>query len=436
MYQRNPDMSRNDPSGSPHNPAGNQSGKNIVILSTEPWGKMLLSKMHYAIELVGKGNKVFFVNPPMDPALGSPRVSGHPDKAGTGRLATVIEEREGGNLVIIETRPIAGSLFFRHKLFPVFRMISRRYVKAIKKIVGSGIYEVWCFNPHIYVDLHSFGADRAMLLIYDFYKGDHVFKAAQSSDAIISISQLIIDFYNSASPPKLLLQHGLGKHFADRARKRLQDGDFGSMKRLHDGGFTAIADKKIRIGYMGNLLRVGMNTEVARRIIERHKDKEFHFWGPYSLDDNNVNGSGASIPDGLASFIVFLEGQQHVFMHGVKEQEALAAGLAEMDAFLFLYSPRTEMNSASNSHKLLEYLSTGKVIVSTHVSNYAGTDLLVMSDKDEEDNLPELFNKVMNELSIYNDIERQKERIAFALDNTYVRQVERIQQFIHRQPDL
>jgi len=34
--------------------------KTIIILSPEKWGKMMLSKHHYAIELAGMGNIVFF----------------------------------------------------------------------------------------------------------------------------------------------------------------------------------------------------------------------------------------------------------------------------------------------------------------------------------------------------------------------------------------
>jgi hypothetical protein len=103
-----------------------------------------------------------------------------------------------------------------------------------------------------------------------------------------------------------------------------------------------------------------------------------------------------------------------------------------MDAFLFIYSPRTEMNGASNSHKLLEYMSTGKVIIATHVSSYAGTDLLEMSDPMEEQRLPDIFDAVIRDLAGYNSAERQIGRIRFALDNTYARQVERVQQFITR----
>jgi hypothetical protein len=397
--------------------------KTIVILSTEPWGKMLLSKMHYAIVLAEMGNKVYFVNPPVDPPAKEPATSSA--KAlpipSAKALATVIGNEVSGNLVIIDTRTIKGSLFFRHKLFFIYRRLSKRYASAIKKIVAAPIDELWCFNPHIYVDLRNFGAKKTILLIYDFYKGKHVFRSAETADGIITISRLILDHYQYTRPPKLLLQHGLGKHFADLAAARLKDQDF----RIAGNG-------KIRIGYMGNLLRAGMNTEIATKIIRDNQDKEFHFWGPGSLHDNNVNGAGGDIPPGLLEFIEWLKQQGNVFLRGVRDQGSLSRELAEMDAFLFLYSPRKEMNAASNSHKLLEYLSTGKAIISTHVSNYADTDLLVMCGQEEEEKLPELFNKVINDLPLYNDMEKQKNRIAFALDNTYARQVERIQHFISR----
>lgn len=380
--------------------------KNIVILSTEPWGKMLLSKMHYAIELAEKGNRVFFVNPPTE---------------GDGALVSRGETLLDGKLTIINTRMMKGALFFRHKFFPVYKMMTRRYVKGIRAIAGGAIDEVWSFNPHVYIDLRAFKAGKSILLIYDFYKGDHIFKAAESADGIVTISSVILEYYKQTTPAKLLLQHGLGKHFEARSMEKIERREF--RPQLNGG---------IKVGYVGNLLRVGMNTEIARQIIVNHPEIEFHFWGPSSLKDNNVNGTGATVPEDLVTFVKFLEEKKNVVLHGVAGQEALSKGLSEMDAFLFLYSPRTEMNSASNAHKLLEYLSTGKVTVSTHVSNYSGTDLLVMCEKEEEEKLPSLFDRVVENLALYNGEEQQRRRIDFALDNTYSRQIDRIRQFIHQ----
>jgi hypothetical protein len=384
----------------------NAERRTIVILSTEPWGKMLLSKMHFALELVRRGDRVYFVNPPR-------RLPGKP-------LAVVAEELDAGKLTLIQTNTVKGSLFLRHKMFFLYKQLNRRYIRAIKKLAGGKIDEVWCFNPNQFVDLAPFGAKRSILLLYDFYRGSHIVQAARSADALISISQVILDHYKDAPPPKLFLQHGLGSHFAELSRRRLEAGEFAPP-----------GAGKLKVGYTGNLLRVGMNTDIAREIIAGHPDIEFHFWGPHGLKDNNVNPEGET-PQEQIDFVEFLHRQSNVILHGVVGQQELSQRLFEMDAFLFIYSPRREMNNASNAHKLLEYISTGKVVIATHVSTYAGTGLLVMSEPAEEEALPEIFARAIRDLPVHNSAERQISRIRYALDNTYARQVDRVQQFITR----
>src|ERR1700760_691648 len=98
------------------------ANKTIVILSTEPWGKMLLSKMHYAIELAALGNKVWFVNPP--------RENDHQHL-----VAPSARQVEG--VSIIDVKPVKSALFLRHKLFFLYKKwVTGRYIKAIRQLVG------------------------------------------------------------------------------------------------------------------------------------------------------------------------------------------------------------------------------------------------------------------------------------------------------------
>ncbi len=363
---------------------------------------MLLSKMHFALELSAMGYQVYFVNPP---AISKNK-----------RKVEINSEIKIPNIQIIDTKVVYGSLFFRHKLFFIYRIISAQYVKAIKKIVGEKITEVWCFNPQVYVNLTKFDADKTLLLLYDFYMGRHVSKAAQSADYIISVSQMILDYYKNTRAPKLLLQHGLGKYFAEMAEQKIAHANFSN----HGTG-------KIRVGYTGNLLIAGMDIGAVKNIIGQHQDKEFHFWGPFDLGNSNNISSGI-IHHENKMFIEFLQKQDNVFLHGVKSQCELAKEISEMDAFLLFYSMGMGLSKASNSHKILEYLSTGKVVICNYLSSYAGNDLLLMV---ENENLPGLFNKATDNLSFYNNDQKQKRRIEFALENTYLKQVERIHQFIY-----
>jgi hypothetical protein len=361
--------------------------------------------MHFANELTANGNEVYFVNPPS------------PDSRSTD-LAYINKNAGLENITVINLKPVKNLLFFRHKLPIVFSFISRRYAKEISKLVGGPIDEVWCFNPHLFSSLKHFHAKRNYLLLYDFYKGNYIDKLVTTSDKIISVSKLILDHYKTALPPKLFVQHGLSRQFAGI-----------SETKIKTNSFSEISGSRIRIGYVGNLLREGMDVEIATKIIEENQDKEFHFWGPHSAENNNVAHKSMVIKDEQKKFIEFLQSRPNVFLRGIKPTSVLASEINEMDCFLFLYCSDKDSNKASNSHKIMEYLSTGKSIISTYVSNYEGTDLLIMCEPDNTSSLPALVKKVTGNLSFYNNAENQRKRISFALDNTYARQIERIRNF-------
>ncbi|HEY0678980.1 MAG TPA: hypothetical protein VGD17_11885, partial [Chitinophagaceae bacterium] len=73
-------------------------------------------------------------------------------------------------------------------------------------------------------------------------------------------------------------------------------------------------------------------------------------------------------------------------------------------------------------------LSSGKVLVSTYLSLYEGNTLICMSPKDRNEDLPKLFAKVVEQIEQWNKEEMQMKRIALALDNTYGKQLERIEE--------
>ena len=360
----------------------------------------MLSKMHFASEMAKQGNRVFFVNPP------------RPSKENS--YATVLEQR--GNITIIQLKQIKGRLTLRYKAYWLYKILTNRYVKGIQKITGA-IDEVWCFDPNSYCDLRKFKAHFALLLLYDFYKGDNVIQLANTADGIVSVSQVILDHYDKLNVPRLLVQHGLGSHFSDKSKKILTLENY-------------VLPAKIKVGYVGNLFREGVRTDLAHQIIMSHPNIEFHFWGPSSLQNSNLSTVYNNKFEEAEQLLNILKTAPNVFFHGVKNQQELSEDLFEMDAFLFLYSYEKDVNHASNAHKILEYLSTGKVVISTFVSNYENSDLLTMAQKKQEDTLPELFKEVVLNLDEYNSIKRQNSRINFALDNTYAKQIERIRSFV------
>ena len=108
-----------------------------------------------------------------------------------------------------------------------------------------------------------------------------------------------------------------------------------------------------------------------------------------------------------------------------------AVEIRDIDGFLVCIDPEADSNKGSNSHKILEYLNTGKVVISNYISSYSDKrDLIAMVDENSNSKLPDLFKKVISNLSSYNSIEFQKKRIEFALDNTYAKQIDRIETYL------
>ena len=83
----------------------------------------------------------------------------------------------------------------------------------------------------------------------------------------------------------------------------------------------------------------------------------------------------------------------------------------------------------ANPHKILEYLSTGKPVVSHYIDEYRDhRDIICMADDNKA--LPGLFSLVSKNLRNYNSSELIDKRKNIAKDNTYSLQIDRIEKFL------
>ena len=64
-----------------------------------------------------------------------------------------------------------------------------------------------------------------------------------------------------------------------------------------------------------------------------------------------------------------------------------------MDAFLICYDVLKDQSKGTNYHKVLEYVSTGKIIVANNISTYENEPALVqmVKERDSNDKLPVLL---------------------------------------------
>ena len=180
--------------------------------------------------------------------------------------------------------------------------------------------------------------------------------------------------------------------------------------------------KQISVGYAGNMFSRFIEPHDLERIILENPQILFHFFGSIQFE--------ASIAWQLEWHRI-LSTSKNITMHGLLSSRELAAKYLEMDAFLLSYKPDNQYYHGENSHKIMEYLSTGKVVISSHISLYEDTQLMEMVTH-VDNSLPDLFKRVINNLSFYNSKELMEKRMKYAFENTYAKNVLKISSWIEQ----
>lgn len=366
------------------------NGKRILIISPQAWDKVRVSKHHYAITLAEMGNQVYFLNPP------SSEVSG-------------IQLAQSGidGLEIVQYKPFFP-INVRFRFPGIFSMLMSVQVKRLTKVLGH-LDIVWCFEPNLYGDLNLFGAKVKVFHPVDVFTNQHAEKVARSSDVIFSVSPTILDHFQHLGKPGFFVNHGLAQEFVARARA-------GDGRQRNDG--------KVKIGYVGNLLIPYLDRVLLKGIILACPDVEFYMIGPYAKGQSSL-GTGSAEAD---LFISFLKSCHNVKLLGPLGSAALADQLSLMDGFLICYSNQYPGYDLSNSHKILEYLSSGKAIITTPILAYLDkTELVSMPVGLNDDAYLPFFVDTIGKITLLNSAELQQKRKALALSNTYRDQLAKIE---------
>ena len=95
------------------------------------------------------------------------------------------------------------------------------------------------------------------------------------------------------------------------------------------------------------------------------------------------------------------------------------------------------ITTGANSHKLLEYLAFGKIVVSNKVSTYLDkypeiVKKINMVHEETNSTFIDLFRDAVENLDIHNSFENQEYRIKFANQFTYEEQVKKIDKEIFK----
>ena len=371
------------------------TNKTILVISPQAWGQMYLSKHHYALTLAQRGNTVYFLNPPKQGNYGSKE------------QVKIVSLKE--NLYIIE-HTIGFPYNLRFHALPLFHWFMKFHVRRILTKISKPLDIVWSFDQ---LNMYSFRFfDKSTLKIFqpvDEPGDKKALKSANGADIILSVTKEILSRYSHLNIPQHLVNHGINEDFLSTQ-------------------LNTPAHQQIHVGFSGNLLRDDIDRETFLQIVRENQLIVFECWGCYKDHQSNIGGQESS-PS--RKFIESLK-KYGVILHGPVSSIELAKELNRMDAFLICYDVNKDPSKGTNYHKVMEYLSTGKIVISSNITRYEDNPELVLMVKERDNNksLPALFRTVIQNLDFFNNQSLQEYRREFAKQNTYTRQVEKIEHIL------
>ncbi len=362
---------------------------------------MFITKHHYAVELSKLGNKVYFLNPPEGEKWSWKKPA---------QRIKITRNDTYPNLFLVQHQLFFPYILKYHARW-LYDLLVKRHLAQLESVIGEKLDIVWSFDHSNISPLEHFRNSYKIFHPVDDSVHPHSFKAVKSADILFTVTKEILKKYNNYKLPKHLINHGVAEVFLD------------------DSNATKDASGIVHVGLSGNWLRPDLDHPCIIRIIRENPGVVFNFFGSYNIGDTNLGGGHGA----HNHFIEALQDSKNVILHGPLTYNLLAGWLHNMDLFLICYDVVKDQSNGTNYHKIMEYLSTGKVIVSNNISSYSNSpDLIQMvAERNSNDNLPALFKKVVSNICFYNSAELVEKRKAIARNNTYLMQIKRIESIVY-----
>ncbi len=360
--------------------------KRILIISPEAYGAVFLSKHHYAKKLA-KENKVWFLN-----------ARGH--RNSIFPLVSVSDTADGIR-VIDYYNFLAGF----GRFFWLDRILNSILTKLILSKVGS-LDLVWSFEQARFFNLKLFNASKSIFHLADYIPSHQKHKAnlSRSADYVFAVSPQILDSIKTTTP-KFYINHGVN-----------------CFEPRLDLKPTTNSNKTLKVCYIGNINIPYLDIDATVSAVKENASIEFHFVGPYG--DSNLGKVKRNNYALLSKF-------PNATFHGIIPQERLLSFVNDFDLFFLAYDVVKFPIRMSNSHKLLEYLCTGKMVVSNFFPIYKEIDPSLIKMVEDLRFLPKAIEETLQEIDFYNSDEKQKARMSIAKMNSYEHQINRIAKILY-----
>lgn len=357
----------------------------VLILSPQNWGHQQISKHHYA-KALAQGHTCYFLNPP----------SGYSLFASSWKIEAV-----DANLYSISyNSPFPRVLKF--KLPDIYRWLNTKWISRKIKDISSKFEMLIDFGYQREINgLQAIDAKRKIFFPVD--NQGNMQSCSRGCSEFYSVSEVIVNRFNRLGIPMRFVHHGLSASFKEKAASVLQN-DTPRDKNQLGASFN--------VGYAGNLCIPFIDRKNFLETIRSvAPGVMFHLYGNQKANTAEER-----------AFLKELSGFSNVNLHGQKSPEALCEALHQMDALWICYRAYGDYN-LENTHKLMEYLSTGKPIVATPL----------ISKELKQAEISVFWEENQQHFQVINTLQEQQEKqsaisknVRFALENTYENHVRKL----------
>jgi len=293
-----------------------------------------------------------------------------------------------------------------HIPFTVRKVFQRIQSEQILKIIKRKLDIVWSFDPYRFQYLPLFHSTLNIYHPVDIHDTPVEKNIVNSCHVIFGSSDKILERFSYTNKPVLKVGHGLADYFLDPI--------------IPIKSFIR-RSKRLNVGLIGNLHYSYIDYNILMKIIEINSHIDFYFIGPYETSNLSRERNNR--------LVSLLRSMPNTFLLGSKSSKALPSYLSEFDLFLICYTGKKNISELANPHKILEYLSSGKPIVSHYIDEYKSHRNIICMVDDNKD-LVDLFSHVINNLSEYNSPDIVKKRKTIAKNNIYKKQIAKIGKFL------
>jgi hypothetical protein len=221
-------------------------------------------------------------------------------------------------------------------------------------------------------------------------------RPASNADAIVLVSRSMEQYLPGTSPKALHIPHGTA--VAQDVNAPVPD--------LRPG---------IRLGYVGNMALRYLDLGAFLSIARKHPECTIYFIGPMG---GHLGGQGPSEPLIWSTLLAM----PNVVWAGPVPSTSIPSWLRAMDLLLISYDSARFPNETAHPHKVLEYLQSGKAILSSHLKDFVAYDkLMVMMPPGRP--ISDGIDEALDALPFLNSSNEQEQRRTAVRGSTYEKHV-------------